>query len=146
MTTDELRDAAMRLVRWSESDPSGMFYDAITEAEAVAMARAWLADHPADEDEPTTAEWLSQFCSWDDLKWRGVVPKVAWVHRDDERLGFRYTENGYGWAAYYLTADLFDGSEQYLTMVPTRGHVRRFVEVMSCHPRSDEVDEPTAVA
>ena len=48
MTTEELRAAAERLVEWADDpDPEAdMFYNHISEAEAVALARVYLAEHP----------------------------------------------------------------------------------------------------
>ncbi len=34
------------------------------------------------------------------------------------------------WAAYWLNADGFDGQETWLTLVPTRGHVRRLAAAL----------------
>ncbi len=58
MTTDELRAAAERL---ADLD-LGMYQtpsddDACIRA-GVALGRAWLAEHPADDEEPITEDWL----------------------------------------------------------------------------------------
>ena len=51
MTVDDLRAAAERLAAWPDTT------DGVTRerADAMAVARAWLAEHPADDGEAATA-------------------------------------------------------------------------------------------
>jgi hypothetical protein len=61
MTSDELRAAAMRTVN-AYAEKISEWYLAKSrpaEADAFDLALAYLADHPADDAEPVTAEWLA---------------------------------------------------------------------------------------
>jgi hypothetical protein len=62
MTTEQLRQVAERLTYAADG------VNALLGAprhrgpieDAADLARAWLSDHPADDDEPVTAEWLKR--------------------------------------------------------------------------------------
>lgn len=56
--SDDVRAAAERAVRWYESMRRyGGRWDALAD-DIVQSARAVLAEHPADDGEPVTDEWL----------------------------------------------------------------------------------------
>jgi len=57
MTSEELRAAAERFIEW---DRRGV----IQSADGAAVCRAYLAEHPADDGEPVTAEWMKA-CGWE---------------------------------------------------------------------------------
>jgi len=70
--TSELRAAAERLVAmWSHPEYRG----SRTSNDALALARAYLAEHPTDDLEPVTEEWLRSLTAFDN---RGdIVLEVA---------------------------------------------------------------------
>jgi hypothetical protein len=73
---------------------------------ALKCARAWLAEHPADDAEPVTADWLRA---------------VGIVHGCFDPLCYGY-HHGKGCFTLNITSEL--GSVSSID-VPTRGHVRR---------------------
>ncbi len=123
MTDDELKAIAARV----RPHAAGNLGNAAI-ADRNALAAAWLAEHPADDAEPITAEWLAALPTAFavDLAWHGHGPETAWLADGESgRIGVRFCRYEKAWEAYLCNADDFDGRERYLTAVPTRGHLRR---------------------
>lgn len=62
---DELRATAERLLKWAEKhadDPAAMGKPHVRALihDCGKLARAYLAEHPADDGEPVTVEWLAE--------------------------------------------------------------------------------------
>lgn len=147
MTDDELRAAAERLTAnyWdtyhkpNSADPLGEIADPILN-DGRKIARTWLSDHPVDDGEPVTGDWLVSI--------GGVFADLSW-RRQPESLGFGEPSNGYifagslgfragaGWHAYHLDADGFSGSESYLCPVPNRGRARQLMSALGI-PTTEE--------
>lgn len=81
------------------------------DVDAGILAEAYLAEHPADDDEPLSQEWLSSVS-------RGVFGKVAFVSYEllDDASVWRMLGDDRGW---YL-----------FTSVKTRGDVRRLCRAL----------------
>lgn len=120
--TDDVRAAAER---WRQriADPRwAVLNRPKTKADTAVLLDAYLADHPADNGDPLTPEWLlAAGLAADDLTWHGHGPATGYVLAN--RIGFRCCDGR--WAAYLLSPDGFDGSEDWLVETPTRGHLRR---------------------
>lgn len=72
--SDDVRAAAERLL-----PPLADVIDAPGDAELVA--RAWLAEHPADDGEPVSAEWL-MVTGWVDVAEPGGGPLYTFCRPD----------------------------------------------------------------
>ncbi len=130
MTTQELRAAAERLAS-EDASAYPRHGNAYALTDAVALARAWLAEHPADDEEPISQSWLLA-SGWAkvDYSWAGQVQCFEIAN-----WGIHWIEGG--WGLFYLTADGFDGSETWLSHMNTRGCVRRL-----CAALEIELKEP----
>lgn len=150
---DEMRGAAERLAEFARIARQGTpnqapayrdaaymaVYNGKPHSQLVDMAtvaEAWLAEHPADAGEPVTPDWLAAVGFREvDLSWRktgmgnesepnaftiGGAPDVGY----DE---FGVWAGDGKWAIYRISADGFDGSEDWLAWTPTRGDVRRLL-------------------
>lgn len=60
MNNDEVKAA---LEYWHRNEPRGYRHDLVT----ATLAAACAAEHPVDEDEPITPEWLNGLLPWDDI-------------------------------------------------------------------------------
>jgi hypothetical protein len=110
-----------------------------------AVARAYLAAH---DPTPTDADWLRSVGFAEvDLSWHGRCPVtgtmplpgyvIAEGNYDCCTIGVRWRTDGTV-GAYRLSADGFDGSEDWLVDVPTRGTVRQL-----CRALGVPLREPT---
>ncbi len=87
------------------------------------LADAWLAEHPADEHEPVTADWLRSV-GGPDFEYRttfGVVLTLLVVKTERD-----------GWHAATIPVPL-----------PTRGHVRRLCAALGIHLTESDRDRKT---
>lgn len=122
MTTEELRFAAEMVVAtgtnkdWADTIDAG----------AVAVCRAWLAEHPADDGDAITPEWL-QAVGFRDDPTRGHEggPVNVWVLSDAHgepllTLDRINSETG-GWDAFFGTVEDWN---QFPREPQTRGDVR----------------------
>lgn len=109
MPTDkELREAALLL----ERKPSiANKYDNA----AVKVARAYLAEHRADDDEPVTEEWLRGI-GFENSAGRLLLGKIQ----------FTFFE---GWNAWWSFSD-GRGATRLIDDVKTRGSVRRLCRAL----------------
>jgi hypothetical protein len=111
---------------------------------AEYLANAYLAEHPADDDEPITADWLRSVGAKEvDLSWRNdqfSTHLPAYVFGNG-RFGVWGHEAA--WSMYLLNADGFDGQEEHVTAVRTRGQLRRLCAALGItltqeqHERND---------
>lgn len=124
MTEAELRMCAVDCEKWLIERGDPLCGD---DWAMMQVVRAYLAEHPADDDMPVTTDWVM---SLGFTNWEGSDSEFEWA---DHWFGLARRNYGDGpeWLAYYLTADGFDGSESYLSHVPTRGHVRRLCAALN---------------
>jgi hypothetical protein len=120
--TDELREAAERLraygaaTDWTEAGfGAADHYQAIQDRHA--LADAYLAEHPADDAEPVTAEWLST-----------LTPDEPNVFATDGgyRIGVTIKPDG----------TLIRLSGVAIVRNPTRSHVRRLLSALNITPEA----------
>lgn len=91
-----------------------------TDLRNLKLAKGWLAEHPADDGEPVTADWLLS---------AGFVADEYGQHVREVQIGYDcnvvglYTPNLVGWLVY----DSLGSGENEVSIggLPTRGHVRR---------------------
>lgn len=86
---------------------------------------------PAEDALSLTDDWLRDTClrvedqSWRDSAFGGPEPSAYIVA---ERFGVKKAkEECDGFAFFMVSEDGFDGSEDFLAYVPTRGHLRRLL-------------------
>ena len=134
--TDELRAAAERWQRhgcyYAENHGgdlnkaiAAMLVDAKTLADAQCRH---LAEHPADDDTPVTAEWL-RGVGFVPLTYepQGVVGPLKWpTSPDNDGLSWHPTADE---TSQWVFSDRQLDSV-YLPPLPTRGHVRRMLTVL----------------
>lgn len=130
MTTDELRAAAEEVANgeptvdvheYHGEEVGEIIVERLREEwreAAVAVARACLADHPADDGEPVTREWVKSV-----LPTRTLSITFTNPDGDEMLLGIIpvWTTNT-EWKAW------LDGLP--ICRVPTRGHVRRLLAAL----------------
>ncbi len=100
---------------------SGQSWDA-----AVTVARAYLAEHPADDSQPVTEEWLATLSLED-----GTFADTP----NGEQLGFHVGDAGAIPGPRVIIMDSTDGDDQVVISVPTRGHVRRLLTAFGVTPQ-----------
>jgi hypothetical protein len=109
---------------WTDAEESEYVRRKRRDKEILALA--YLAEHPADDDEPITADWLRSVGAKEvDLSWRNdqfSTHLPAYVFGNG-RFGVWGHEAA--WSMYLLNADGFDGQEEHVTAVRTRGQLRR---------------------
>ncbi len=133
LTELEIHEAARAVVEHVVAVPNSGRDLTPFEDDAFAVATAWQLDHEADDAEPVTAEWLKAVGFTDDPDlWfvrdhhGGQAEAMFAPAADPEYPSSRGVMNtGDGWGFYLTDADGFDGSQNYVCEVPTRGHVRR---------------------
>ena len=130
--SDELRAAAERVRRVEAGEPADQAYRAHPRrqfqqfADRGLMASAWLAEHPADDDEPISPEWLrSVGFTLTDAHVRYYSnrsrPPFVVVIASDGRLRLA-VQNG---------SDVEGGD---VCQKPTRGDVRRLCRALGIKP------------
>lgn len=130
MTNDELRAAAEAVVREAFPDTPGSRADVGTanvwyDQQAVAVAQAYLSEHPADDAEKVDADWLA-----------AALPGFVVTHRGDMG-GCEFD----GWLVMaHVKAGVWVVSASHRTSgngarpCPTRGHVRRLLRALRIDP------------
>lgn len=109
--SNELRAAAKKTIAGGGDNPQWRA--------TQAVCRAWLADHPADEDTLIDAKWLEQ-CGWyNDPMW-------GWTHSEQR---FYLDPEPSGWDVWCSTYTL--------GTITTRGDLRRL-----CAALGIELKEP----
>lgn len=114
--TDDLRQAAERIVSSGEPENrSGYCLD------AISLARAYLAEHAADDDEPVTEGWLIGL---------GCTLYVS-SHADRE---FRFPD----WEFLFWYTAVCGEPDSHITIdgqrvdtITTRGQVRRLIQALN---------------
>lgn len=112
--TDELRAAAERLRRWKAGDHEVMESRHMLHANWSMLADAYLAEHPADDDEAVTEDWIESVrtCPWCVIEFNDAV-MLDWEE-----------------STLYLHTEISDGigvvTRVELPHLKTRGDVRRF--------------------
>ena len=129
--SDELKAARERKHRWDADDDAA--YDAPgtdEENDMFMFGDAHLAEHPADEDEPITCEWLSMLTTrQQDAHLTG---RFIWVIAAGRFCAFIVTFEPQG------RQFLFQANGQALIVVKTRGDVRRLTTALG-------IDLPTRI-
>ena len=122
-TTSELTDAAMRWAKRHEG-----VYDHIENAwqsvvDSDILATAWLAEHPEDDEEPITVEWI--IVIWPEYR-DGIE---AWIIQEP-KVKLVYCGGG-DWSIYLMTTNC-DGlnDAEHIRDVSSRGDVRAFCRGM----------------
>lgn len=109
--TDDVKAALER--RRANPGWRGMYYPYPAAVDdAIILADAYLAEHPADDGEPVTADWMRSFAP---------NPGLYFPLNDDES-GVWFVFNPEG--CYMAISDGVNRSAE-LPVPPTRGHVRR---------------------
>lgn len=85
----------------------------------LRLAKAYLAEHPADDGEPATEEWAKALGEWSQYT---SSSGVRWYHGPAD-VYLRFDANGCEMGVGCV------GETQYLLSDPTRGHVRRLCAV-----------------
>ena len=130
--TDELRAAAERVLSNSEDDhwldfaDNPVFLPGVRPwfADAVVeLASAYLAEHPADDDETVTEEWLRSIGFTSDGRVSDVNMTISYPTGKREQVVL-------AWATLDDAPPHFYLGETILWVRPTRGQVRRLIEAL----------------
>ncbi len=121
LTNEDLRELARQCVEWLKEN--GDTFDG-DEWAMMQVARAYLAEHPDDEDEPLTEEW-----------WKEVFP-----FSKEESCVHCYFNLGLTNEYRFRYFDV-DGSEAIIPIDGTRGHVRRLCKELGFPLRENEVNK-----
>jgi hypothetical protein len=114
MSIDELRATAFAVA-------SADGYDKMPIVEiAVVLAHAYLADHPADEDEPVTEDWLRSI---------GLKLRMGFGFPVTKTMSLWDSRNGWGLYFHGGLGDSAEG-ETKIAKVATRGQVRRLLAAL----------------
>lgn len=133
--SDELRAAAERFSKWVDTPRVrivGSVDQEQIDGDAYELAAAYLAEHPADDAEPVTADWLrglgfvrgQQAAADDNLTLRaGGVELTRWHRRGVPAVEWsvQTAEDGADWLPPCLRP-------------ATRGHVRRLLAALGITP------------
>lgn len=123
--SDELRSAAERFAKQRPSEaypwPCEMSEQpAQRVADMALLARAYLAEHPADDGEPITREWMNT-----------VLPTDAdsgnWTVRQSKPLTLEIEYSGGGFWLWFAHAEV---PPVPVCQVRTRGQLRRLLELL----------------
>jgi hypothetical protein len=103
---------------------------ALLDSFALAVARAYLAEHPADDGEPVTAEWLKAVGFTERAKERPGDDRVLVSPEGETCHHVFWSENrdGYDHNAWFYGDDYLRAVN--LLDQPTRGHVRRLCQAL----------------
>jgi hypothetical protein len=104
----------------------------------VSTARAYLAEHPADDGEPVTEEWLRDTfgphlasCPWTRYALHVATDKLA------RAVGWCPRRSGHQPECLCI-------NEWVVIERPTRGHVRRLLAALGSQPPARETRQPPA--
>lgn len=131
----DIREAAERLrqMRADSDDHDGGYLDTPEGQrqslhDHVCLADAYLAEHPTDDDEPISDEWLMETYGFDrcnnDQDLGGTFSLVAYEHCEWEIRSYVYA--------------VYDGHDHShdLGKPKTRGHVRRLCAALGIEPKT----------
>lgn len=120
--SDELRASAMRIAMWSECTSYQVV--SLDTVHAVAkLAEAYLAEHPADDDEPAMPEWLESLGYADTL---GMRYERRFEMCNGIRIVCFASEHPKRWAS-----EIWVGNGAcYAKQDPTRRDVRRLLAAL----------------
>jgi hypothetical protein len=135
VTNEKLRDAAERMVSalYCVNELLGTVEVEGPLEMAVRFAKIWLAEHPEDDDEPITFEWLDSvgFLPYE----RSSVLQARWfcIKEETDQLNpsvlFVYFDSKEGF--FFNLGDADDRvCMPGICRQPTRRHVRRLVEAL----------------
>lgn len=118
----EAREAAERIVNaqrfWTGTVPFGPGYLDIDERDVMRVARACLAEHPADDDEPVTAEWLESIGFYRD----GTHPDDPFTCRESALYLSPKYDDETTWVVFVEVYEIGN--------IKTRGDVRRLLTAL----------------
>jgi len=118
---DELRVAAKRLAEgeFSENYPAFMA-TTFGLADGFLLARAYLAEHPEDDGEPVTEEWLRSSVGWIPVEGSGYIGR-------DGIIFCKGSESVY---SAWLQISQYYYDMRRIVRVETRGDVRRLCKAL----------------